>query len=258
MKILRFITLAFLLILLTELSRGQDFRVLHQITGSIKNNVYLIYDTVSKQAAIIDPGGEIDTLISCINDYGLDVRYILLTHGHSDHIYGVPELRKMYPDAKLCLNKLDYDDMFTLNDWILKTYGEKWVEEARKNPVSAKFLDFDYSSIGVPDIFAEDGQSINLGQLVIKMIHCPGHSPGSICYYTGNTLFSGDVLLYRTAGSTVSQNASREELIKSVRRLYDIFHDSTIVYPGHKQFTDIGAEKKENKKITADSVYLKK
>ncbi|TSA32006.1 MAG: MBL fold metallo-hydrolase [Porphyromonadaceae bacterium] len=88
-------------------------------------------------------------------------------------------------------------------------------------------------------------------------VHTPGHSPGGICYYTENILFSGDVLFYRTVGRTDTQNGSKEAQIKSVRKLYEIFPDSTIVYPGHGQFTDIGSEKKENRKITLDIESMK-
>jgi glyoxylase-like metal-dependent hydrolase (beta-lactamase superfamily II) len=86
----------------------------------------------------------------------------------------------------------------------------------------------------------------------IRAIHCPGHSPGGVFYYTGNSLFSGDVLFYRTVGRTDTQNGSREDQIKSVRKIYELFPDETKVYPGHGQFTDIGSEKKENKYITVD------
>ena len=80
----------------------------------------------------------------------------------------------------------------------------------------------------------------------------PGHSPGGTCYYTGNILFSGDVLFYRTCGRTDTQYGSREDQIKSLRKLYELFPDSTRVYPGHGQLTDIGSEKKENSRVTVD------
>ena len=73
----------------------------------------------------------------------------------------------------------------------------------------------------------------------IKAIHSPGHSPGSVCYLVDGKLLSGDVLFYRNVGETVLQNTSREALVKSVRRLYKMLPDSTQVYPGHGQFTDL-------------------
>jgi glyoxylase-like metal-dependent hydrolase (beta-lactamase superfamily II) len=75
-----------------------------------------------------------------------------------------------------------------------------------------------------------------------------------MCFSIENTLFTGDVLLYRSVGHTGFLGGSKDELIKSVRKLYNLFPDVTIVYPGHGQFTDIGSEKKENLKITANGV----
>jgi len=111
-------------------------------------------------------------------------------------------------------------------------------------------IDFDPYSFKEPDIYIEANQILKLGSLNIKAIYSPGHSPGSVCYFIENILFSGDVLFYRTVGRTDVQNSSREDQIKSVRRLYTLLSDKTKVYPGHGQFTDIGSEKVENKRIT--------
>jgi glyoxylase-like metal-dependent hydrolase (beta-lactamase superfamily II) len=111
-------------------------------------------------------------------------------------------------------------------------------------------FDFDPNSFRKPDIFIEEEQILKLGYLNITPIHSPGHSPGSICYHIANVLFSGDVLFYRTVGRTDVQHSSREDQIKSVRRLYELFPDDTEVYPGHGQFTDIGSEKRENERVT--------
>jgi glyoxylase-like metal-dependent hydrolase (beta-lactamase superfamily II) len=96
-----------------------------------------------------------------------------------------------------------------------------------------------------------------LGLLEIKAIHTPGHSPGEICYYTQNILFSGDVLFYRTVGGVHYQASSMDDLIISVRKLYDVFPDSTLIYPGHGQSSDIGSEKKENENISLENVSIK-
>jgi hydroxyacylglutathione hydrolase len=230
----------------------EDFTVLYQVSGPGETNSYLIYGVKSKEAALIDPGGQIDTLITFIKDNALDIKYIFVTHGHVDHIFGIQDVKKQFPKAKLCMHKDDYRDIFTALKWATDNYGMEWIETVRSNPETRKLLDFDMNSIGVPNIFVEDNQTFKLGFLEIKTIHTPGHSPGGICYYTGNILFSGDVLFYRTVGRTDTQNGSREDQIKSVRKLYQLFPDSTIVYPGHGQFTDIGSEKKENTRITVD------
>ncbi len=230
----------------------EDFRVVHQVSGPIATNCYLIYGTKSKEAALVDPGWQVDTLLKVIKDNDLKLKYIFVTHGHIDHFYYVPEIKKLFPDARLCMNKDEYRDIFTALDWITKNYGKEWIEKAISNPETKKYMEFDMKTLGEPDIYVEDNQIIRLGSLEVHTLLSPGHSSGGICYFTGNILFSGDVLFYRSVGSTFAQNASKETQIKSVRRLYELFPDSTIVYPGHGRFTDIGSEKTENKYITAE------
>jgi hydroxyacylglutathione hydrolase len=230
----------------------EDFKVKHQESGPIATNCYLIYGVKSKEAALIDPGWQIDTLIRFIKENKLDLKYVFITHGHIDHYYYLPEIKKQFPKVQWCMNKDDYQGVFTYPEWALKNYGQGWVDTARSDPEIRKYIDFDNQLIGVPDIFVEDNQTLNLGLLKIRTILTPGHSPGGICYSVGNVLFSGDVLFYRTVGRTDTQYGSRENQIKSVRKLYELFPDSTIVYPGHGRFTDIGSEKKENSRITID------
>ncbi|MFC2093893.1 MBL fold metallo-hydrolase [Bacteroidota bacterium] len=256
MKNKQFCFLVFLIFLQFNSARTEDFKVLFQVTGPIETNCYLIYGVESKEAALIDPGWIIDTLVTYIKENSLNLKYIFVTHGHIDHFYYIPEIKNLFPDAKVCMNKDDYRDIFTALEWITENYGKEWIDEAMSNPDTKKYLEFDMQTLGEPDIFVEDNQIFQLGTLEVKTIHTPGHSPGSVCYYTGNVLFSGDVLFYRSVGRTDTQNGSKEELIKSVRKLYELFPDSTIVHPGHERFTDIGSEKKENKKITLDKENL--
>ncbi len=244
--------LAITLLLQCSCNTAEDFRVIPQVTGPIETNCYLIYGTKSKEAALIDPAWRIDTLIAFIKDNDLNLKYIFITHGHIDHFYYLPEIKKQFPKVIWCINKEDYQGIFTYPEWALKNYGQEWVDNARSDPETQKYIDFDNQLIEVPDIFVENGQIYELGHLEIRTILTPGHSPGGICYYTGNILFSGDVLFYRTCGRTDTQRGSREDQIKSLRKLYEFFPDSTIVYPGHGQFTDIGSEKRENSRVTVD------
>jgi hydroxyacylglutathione hydrolase len=229
-----------------------QFKVLHQVTGPIETNCYLIYDLKSKDAALVDPGGTVAILTDFIKAKRLKLKYIFITHQHIDHTIGVPDIRRMFPQAKLCMHKDEYRDFFTQKEWAIKNYGPEWFAEGRKNPEIAKFFDFDEKLLKMPEIFVEDNQSLELGSLKIRTILCPGHSPAGTCYAAGNVLFSGDVLFYQTVGRIDTQNGSKEEQIKSVRKLYSMFPDATIVYPGHGQFTNIGSEKRENKRITLD------
>jgi hydroxyacylglutathione hydrolase len=244
--------LAFIFLLQFGCTTTEALKVEHQVTGPGETNCYLIYGIKSKEAALVDPGGSVDTLVNFIKENGLKLKYIFVTHGHIDHVFGIPAIKDLFPKAKMCMHKDEYRNLFTQKEWAIKNYGPDWLAEVKSNPETAKFLDFDMASLGKPDIFVEDNQVFRLGFMDIRAIHCPGHCPGGICYATGSILFSGDVLFYRTVGRTDSQNGSREDQIKSVRRLYELFPDSTTVYPGHGQSTNVGSEKRENKKIRPD------
>jgi hydroxyacylglutathione hydrolase len=231
-------------------SKQEDFKVLREISGPYQTNCYLIYGTSSKDAALIDPGWQIDTLVSFIRNNGLNLKYIFITHGHSDHYYYVPELKKQFPKARWCLNKIDYEKIVKCPDWALRAYGQEWIVDTRKNSEESVYLDFNPESAGIPDIFVEGDETFKVGSLKIKTLNTPGHSPGGICYYTGNIIFSGDQLFYRSVGNLDKLTSNTEDFKKSVRELYRMFPDPTIVYPGHGQVTDIGSEKRENKRIS--------
>jgi len=228
----------------------EEFKVKREVTGPYQTNCYLIYGTKSKEALLIDPGWRIDTLVAFIKDNGLDLKYILITHGHSDHYYYVPELKKQFPKVKWGVNKEDFERIILCPDWPVKAYGKEWMENTRKNAEENIYLDFDTKSVEEPDIFIKGNQTYKLGSVKIKTIHTPGHSPGCVCYYAGNVLFSGDMLFYRSVGNLDFLTSNAEAFIKSVRELYRLFPDSTIVYPGHNQPTDIGSEKEKNERIS--------
>jgi len=232
----------------------QDYKVLHQVTGPIETNCYLLYDVKSKEAALIDVGGTIDSLIDYIEDNNLRLKYIFATHCHMDHIGGLPEIREKFPDAQLCLNEADYDDCFKFPQWLEENMDSAEVAYMKNDPEMGKWFTYKRSMFGEPDILLDDNQVYKLGKLAIKTYLSPGHSRGSICFYAGDVLFSGDLLFYRQVGRTDLLGGSNEAIINSVRRLYNELPDETIVYPGHGKFTDIGSEKLENEEITIDTV----
>ena len=231
-----------------------ELKIIHQVTGPIETNCYLIYDNQTMEAALVDVGDVVDTLVGYIEQHELDLKYILCTHGHIDHVYNVPAIHDKFTKAKTVIHKLDYDDMLVQGEWVLENMDPEFIEWMRNDPETNKFFEWDPTTFGEPDILIEDGQELTLGNFTIKAIHSPGHSPGSVCYLVDGKLLSGDVLFYRTVGRTDVQNSSREDQIRSVQRLYEILPDSTPVYPGHMQFTDILSEKTLNSRIKADTV----
>ena len=250
--LLRILLTFTLTILLFQCSQSEKLIIKRQVTGPVDTNCYLIYGSKTKDAALIDVAGPIDTLLIHIRDNDLNVKYIFFSHGHFDHVMGLPMIRDQFPDARVCIHKDDYSDMLVQLDWVLKNMGDEFIESLRNDPKLSKLLEFDAKTFEYPDIFIQDNQVFNLGYNKITAFHSPGHSRGSVCYHIGNSLFSGDVLFYRTVGRTDVQNSSRSDQIVSVRRLYSVLPDETQVYPGHGRYTDIGSEKKENKRITVD------
>ena len=228
----------------------RNLMVFHQtLAPPIETNCYLLYDERSGEAALVDVGGPVDTLISIIEKKNLKLEYIFITHCHADHVYGLLAVKDRFPNARICVSRADYDDAKLYSQWEKKLSPDE-VAEIKKSPEAVKFMNFDLTSVCTPDIFLEDNETLKVGDIAIRAIVSPGHSRGSVCYYGGNALFSGDVLFYRSVGRTDLEGMSWESLVGSVRKLYSLLPDETIVYPGHGQFTTIGTEKKLNERIS--------
>ncbi|MDP2362327.1 MAG: MBL fold metallo-hydrolase [Ignavibacteria bacterium] len=249
--------LSFALIFLSFLiscSSADNFVLHHQVTGLIKTNSYLLYSEQSKEGALFDVADSIDSLESIIEKEGIKLKYIFITHCHPDHVFGVPTIKERYPEAKICFSNIEYEDTKIYSEWE-ENLDSAFVASVKEKPALVELMNFDFKLLGKPAIELTDNQIYKLGELEIKTFLSPGHSRGSICFYTDSLVLSGDVLFYRSVGrSDLPKSGSKEDIIKSVRRLYNSLPDETKVYPGHGQFTDIGTEKKENKKVTLNSV----
>lgn len=232
----------------------EDYVVLHQKTGPIGTNAYLLYDVASGEAALFDVGGPVESLASAIDEKKLSLKYIFNTHAHVDHVQGVPAIRARYPGAKWCLSRQEFEDIRQYAEFesnLSPDEAAKMKKQMEENKELAAMMTFDFSRLGKPDIFLEDGQVYRLGGLEIRTFLSPGHSRGSICFHAGEVLFSGDVLFYRTVGRPdLPGSGGFQAIASSVRRLYASLPDDTKVYPGHGTFTDIGSEKTQNKYVT--------
>ena len=196
--------------------------------GDYQANCYVLIDEKNKKAAVIDPGVPSDELNDIL--LGYDLGYILLTHGHFDHIYGSEVLKELYPEAKLCIHT---DDEVCLNSTEYNLAG-----------------DFDgYLPELKADVLIKNGDEIKISDdITLRVVHTPGHSKGSVCFVDdkNNYMFSGDTLFCRTVGRTDFIGGSFDEMIDSIR-LLSTFNEDMIVYPGHNRSTVIGVEKVKNR-----------
>ena len=196
--------------------------------GDYQANCYLITDDKTKSAAVVDPGIPSDELNDLLLGYNLE--YILLTHGHFDHIFGCESLKAIYPDCKICIHKADE---ICLNDKVWNLVG-----------------DFDgYLPDLKADILLDDSDIIKLSDnIVFKVIHTPGHSKGSVCFYDENNkvIFSGDTLFCRTVGRTDFIGGDFDLMMDSIKKL-SLLPLETAVFPGHNRSTTIEDEKCKNR-----------
>ena len=188
-------------------------------------NTYLITDKKTREGAVIDPGGDVKDLIKYVKDNFIEVKYIILTHGHGDHIGCVPELKK------------------ATNACIIAHSDEKEILLDKKKNLSYRMhcgpTEFE------ADEYVNEGDSVNLGDLKLKFIHTPGHTKGGMCIKVGNHMFTGDTLFAGSMGRTDLYSGDNKQIQKSLSRLKN-YEDDIIVYPGHGPNTTMGIEKATN------------
>ena len=189
-------------------------------------NCYIIGCEKTKACAIIDPGGGFAVIDEKINALGLEPKMILLTHGHSDHIGAVLELKDKY-NIPVYVHELDAE--YIKNPDLNHSYN-----------LFRKVISIDY------DELLKDGQIIELGELKIEVIHTPGHTPGGVCFKIDDLILTGDTIFNHSIGRTDLEGGSMENIISSIKNKILIFDDSTKLYPGHNSSTTVGVEKREN------------
>ncbi|MBN1199961.1 MAG: MBL fold metallo-hydrolase [Bacteroidales bacterium] len=242
------LSLLAILCMLISCSVRHDCMVKSQQTGLLKTNCYLVYDQITKEAALIDPGDTIPALLRIIDTEQLSVKYVIITHCHPDHIKGVNYIKEKFPDARICVSPVEYKDMQEYARW-RNIFDTSLVKAWSKDTAMQQLMDLDYRKILPPEIALSENKSLRLGSLKLKVLETPGHSRGSITIAVEHNLFTGDLILFGETGDIRYKFNSREDLVKSIHRIYDVFPDSTMIYPGHGNRTTVGVEKKTNKRV---------
>lgn len=195
--------------------------------GVIATNCYFLTDDKDSLGLIVDPAAPSDSLNKRIEEFGLsNIKYILLTHGHFDHIGYADELRKK-TGAKIVI--YNGEEKFLRNSALNLS---SFMGEIKIAPVDA-------------DVIVNDGDKIPFGEKSIEIIHTPGHTSGSCCYIIDDILFSGDTLMAGSMGRTDFPTGNDDEIIESLRRIKNLKGDYK-VYCGHGSETTLDYERKNN------------
>ena len=188
--------------------------------GMMGINCYIIQDEETKETMVIDPGGSFPKIEEMLNVLEANVKYILLTHCHADHIGAVSELKEKF-GGKVLIHRFD--------------------EEGLKNPIINLSTHIGLGNIALDDDSRlNDGDIIHIGKLEFKVIHTPGHTAGSISIYCEEEklLFSGDTLFRGTWGRTDLPTSSRDQILESITNKLMLLPEDTIVYPGHRKINN--------------------
>jgi hydroxyacylglutathione hydrolase len=193
--------------------------------GACASNCYIV--GADGEGMIVDPGDEAGRILQQVKDEALDIRLIVLTHGHIDHTAALKEVK----DATGARVAIHGDDIKLLKQKLLSI-----------------FMGVRYRSSPPPDRLLNDGDTVSFDRLEFKVIHTPGHTRGSICLLGEGVLFSGDTLFNGSIGRSdlPGSGGNHKQLIDSIKRRLLVLDDAIRVYPGHGPETTIGAERRGN------------
>lgn len=190
---------------------------------------YIIGDPAAGKALVIDPADDADRLIGLAQDKGMRIEYIVNTHGHVDHISGNKEMKDK-TGAAIIIHELDAPMLGNTPPAMLRMFG------ATQSPPA--------------DITVRDGDLITVGDVSLRVIHTPGHTPGGMALYTDGYVFTGDTLFVEAVGRTDLPGASWSVMCRSIRERIFSLPDDTKVLPGHNYgrmpVSSVGHEKKYN------------
>lgn len=197
------------------------------VVGVFQENCWVVGSRRTREAVIVDPGDEPEEILALARDMGLEVKLIINSHAHIDHIMAVRPVQEA-TGAKFLLHP---DDL----------------EIARAMPqMAARWLGYEPPPPPEPDVLLADGDVVEVEGLRLQVIHTPGHTPGSVSFYGEGMLFSGDTLFRGSIGRTDLPGGSYPQIMASIIDKLLVLPDETVVLPGHMQQTSIGFERQVN------------
>lgn len=200
--------------------------------GGFGANCYIVYDEQNLRGALIDVGDADPGILEFVRQNGLKIEYILLTHGHFDHIGGVAAM-KAATGARVFMNQKD--------EYLIKD-------------TPAEFRAYYENIPSFPiDVYLKDGDRFSLGSLSFTVLETPGHTPGGVCISMENYLFSGDTLFKDSIGRTDFKYGDHLQLMASIRSKLLVLADETIVCPGHGDCSDLKTIRRVNYFLSGDS-----
>ncbi len=194
--------------------------------GPIEANCYIIGCDKTKEGAVVDPGDEGGRILKRLEALGLNCKYIILTHGHADHITALKQVREA-TGAEVLIHTKDADMLTNPKLNLSMMLGMVLKFEAAER-------------------LLEEGDKIQVGEITLEVIHTPGHTLGGISLKVGNLLITGDTLFAGSVGRSDFPGGSHNTLINSIKTKLLVFPDDTKVYSGHGPATTIGHEKRYN------------
>lgn len=199
--------------------------------GPLEANNYLIYDKASKEAALIDCSDVCLEFLSIIEEQELNLKFILLTHGHFDHVMGVNDLKEVLePSPQVLIHENDVDLLEKINFY-------------------TKMVNLEPELIPQYDGTIKDGDTLFLGDCEIKVLHTAGHTRGSVCYLVGDNLFSGDTIFLGTVGRCDLEGGSFKDIEKNIKTKIYTLDEDTKIFTGHGNLTTVKHEMKYNDSV---------